>query len=110
MEDALEIYNLKMTKEEMGDKQKYREIKKEDIRKPQKILQEMNLVEGSIVVSEKWFIIDCPGHMKPTYNGREVRHTYSREEKKFIFFSNKVLELVGGRSVIHRATPSSLIV
>ena len=41
MEDALEIYKLMTTKEEIGDKQMYSEMKKEDIRKPQKILQEM---------------------------------------------------------------------
>ena len=43
MEEALVMYNLKMTKEEMGDKKKYVNMKNDDIRKPQKFLEEMNI-------------------------------------------------------------------
>jgi hypothetical protein len=72
MEDAIEIYNLKMTKEEMGDKQKYREIKNEDIRKPQIFLKEMNLEQCSVAMRLKCFMIDCPGNMRAKYKNREV--------------------------------------
>ena len=36
----------------MGDKQKISEVKNEDIRKPQKILQEMNILECSIAIGK----------------------------------------------------------
>ena len=72
LEDALEIYNLKTTKEEMGDKQKYKEMKHEDIRKPQKFLQEMNLEECSVAMRVKCYMVDCPGNMRAKYKGREI--------------------------------------
>ena len=67
MEDALEIYNLKLTKEEMGDKQKYHELKNEDIRKPHKFLEDMNIEECSIAMRVKSFMVDCPGNMRARY-------------------------------------------
>ena len=72
MEDALVTYNLKLTKEEMGDKLKYQEMKNEDIRKPQKFLEEMNLEECSIAMRVKCFMMDCPGNMRARYKGRET--------------------------------------
>lgn len=71
MEDALETYNVKLTKEEMGEKIKYHEMKNEDIRKPQKFLEEMNLEECSIAMRVKSFMVDCPGNMRARYKGRE---------------------------------------
>ena len=56
----------------MGDKPKNSEVKNEDIRKPHKILQEMNIVECSIAMRVICFMIDCPGNMRAEYKGREV--------------------------------------
>ena len=53
MEDALVTYSLKLTKEEIGDKLKYQEMKNVDIRKPQKFLQEINLEECFIAMRVK---------------------------------------------------------
>ena len=66
------MYNLKMTKEEMGDKKKYVNMKNDDIRKPQKFLEEMNIEECSVAMRVKCFMVDCPGNMKARYKGREV--------------------------------------
>ena len=72
LEDALEIYNLKITKEEMGDKDKYREMKNEDLRKPQKFLEDMNLEQCSVAMRVKCYMVDCPGNMRAKYKGREI--------------------------------------
>ena len=72
MEEALVMYNLKMTKEEMGDKKKYVNMKNDDIRKPQKFLEEMNIEECSVAMRVKCVMVDCPGNMKARYKGREV--------------------------------------
>ena len=61
MEDALVTCNLKLTKEEMGDKLKYQEMKNVDIRKPKKFLENMNLEECSVVIRVKCFMVDCQG-------------------------------------------------
>ena len=71
VEDALDMYNLKSTKEEMGDKVKYKDMKKEDFRKPQSFLKEMNLEQCSVAMRLKCFMIDCPGNMRNKYKGRE---------------------------------------
>ena len=41
-------------KEEMGDKEKYKDIKNEDIRKPQQFLKEMVLEQCAIATRVKW--------------------------------------------------------
>ena len=71
MDDALEIHHLKTTKEEMGVKQKYSQIKNEDFRKTQKFMQELSLEECCIAMRIKCFMIDCVGNMRNRYRGRE---------------------------------------
>ena len=71
VEDAVDIYNLKTTKEEMGDKVEYKDMKKEDFRKPQSFLKDMNLEQCSVAMRLKCFMIDCPGNMRTKYKGRE---------------------------------------
>ena len=71
MEDALNINHMKYIKEEMGDKEKYRELKNQDLRKPQKWLEELNLEECCIAMRLKCFMIDCAGNMRARYKGRE---------------------------------------
>ena len=45
IEDALNFNHMKNMKEEMADKENYRELKNQDLRKPQKFLEELNLEE-----------------------------------------------------------------
>ena len=64
VKDALEIHHLKIMKEEMGDKEKYKDIKNEDIRKPQEFLKEMNLEQCAIATRVKCYMINCAGNMR----------------------------------------------
>ena len=69
--DAIEIHHLKYLKEEMGDKEKYKEMKKEDLRKPQTFMKEMNLEQCAIAMRIKCYMINCAGNMRAHYRGRE---------------------------------------
>ena len=61
MEDAMETYNLKLTKKEMGNKINYYETKNEEIRKPQTFVEEMNLEEWSIAMRVNYLATGGPG-------------------------------------------------
>ena len=69
--DAIEIHHLKNLKEEMGDKEKYKEIKNQDLRKPQTFMKDMNLEQCAIAMQVKCFMINCAGNMRSHYRGRE---------------------------------------
>ena len=69
--DAIEIHHLKNLKEEMGDKEKYKEMKNQDLRKPQPFMKEMNLEQCAIAMRVKCFMINCAGNMRAHYRGRE---------------------------------------
>ena len=45
IEDALNLNHMKNIEEEMVDKENYRELTNQDLRKPQKFLEELNLEE-----------------------------------------------------------------
>ena len=63
IKDAMEIHHLKTMREEMGDKVKYKEMKKEDTRKIQNFMKEMNLEECSVAMRLKCYMIDWAGNM-----------------------------------------------
>ena len=71
VKDALDIHHLKNLKEEMGDKVKYRDMKNEDLRKPQQFMRELNLEQCAIAMRVKTYMINCAGNMKGRYRGRE---------------------------------------
>ena len=66
------MFNLKMTKYELGDKKRYKDMKNDDIRKTQKFIEKMNIEECSVAMRVKCFMVYCPGNMKARYKGREV--------------------------------------
>ena len=70
------MFDLKMSKDEMEDKKKYMDMKNDDIRKPQKFIEKMNIEECSLAMRVKCFMVDCPGNMKARYKGREVCLTW----------------------------------
>ena len=63
---ALEIHYLKTLREELGDKAKYKEMKKEDTWKIQQFMKKMSLEECCVAMRLKCYMIDCAG-----YRGRE---------------------------------------
>ena len=69
--DAIEINHLKNLKEEMGDKEKYKEIKNQDLRKSHTFMKDMNLEQCAIDMRVKCFMISCTGNMRSHYRGQE---------------------------------------
>ena len=55
----------------MGEKVKCKDMKNEDLRKPEQFMKEVNLEQCAIAMRVKTYMINCAGNMRGRYRGRE---------------------------------------